>query len=133
MFRQWNRRRKVRTSPSGLFAYPDLSVVCGEPEFHDETRDVLVNPTVLVEVLSPSTEAFDRGRKFAHYQHLVSLTDYLLIAQDEARIDHYTRQADDRWLLTIAAEIGARVHIASLDCTLFLSQVYAKIRFPSSR
>ena len=109
---------KVRTSPTGLFAYPDLSVVCGEPVFHDEKRDVLINPTVLIEVLSPSTEAFDRGKKFAQYQHLTSLTDYLLIAQDEARIDHYTRQSDDQWLLSIAQGSGAEVYIASLDCTL---------------
>jgi Uma2 family endonuclease len=125
--RAFSSDMKVRTTRTGLFAYPDLSIVCGEPEFHDEKRDVLVNPVVLIEVLSPSTEAFDRGKKFAQYQHLETLTDYLLIAQDEARIDHYVKQSDDLWLLSIARGSGGKIYIASLDCTLLLSQVYAKI------
>jgi Uma2 family endonuclease len=118
---------RIRTSPMGLYAYPDLSVVCGEPEFHDEKRDILTNPVLLVEVLSPSTEAFDRGRKFAMYQELESLTDYILVAQDEARVEHYARKSRDHWLLTIARGLESEIYIASLECALHLSQVYAKI------
>lgn len=118
---------KVGTSHSSIFAYPDLSVVCGEPSFHDEQRDVLNNPKVIIEVLSPSTEAFDRGKKFARYQLLESLTDYILIAQDEPRVDHYEKQADDEWLLHIAHGLDAKIHIASINCDLTLAQVYNKV------
>ena len=115
---------KLGTTNSSLFAYPDLSIVCGEPTFHDEHQDVLTNPTVIIEVLSPSTEAFDRGKKFAYYQLMSSLTDYILIAQDEPYIDHYEKQTDDEWLLHISRGLEARVHIASLDYELLLSEVY---------
>ncbi len=118
---------KVGASSSGIFAYPDLSVVCGEPSFHDEQRDVLINPRVIIEVLSPSTEAFDRGKKFARYQQLKSFTDYILIAQDEPRVDHYEKQADDEWLLHIAHGLDAKIHIASINCDLVLSQIYNKV------
>ncbi len=121
---------KVRTTPTGLFAYPDLSIVCGEPQFHDQVRDVLINPTVIIEVLSPSTEAYDRGKKFFQYRHIESLADYILIEQDEARIDHYVRQVDNRWLLSTASGLESQLYIASIDCTLHLSEVYARITFP---
>ncbi|HZO87933.1 MAG TPA: Uma2 family endonuclease [Chthonomonadaceae bacterium] len=91
---------KVRTSSTGLYAHPDVSVVCATMRFPDERRDVLLNPMAIVEVLSPSTEAFDRGKKFANYRKIDSLTDYLLISQDELRIEHYTRQSDNQWLLS---------------------------------
>lgn len=120
---------KVRTDPRGLYAYPDLSVVCGEPRFHDEKRDVLTNPTVIIEVLSPSTEAFDRGRKFAQYQTIDSLSDYLLVAQDEPQVDHYARQPDNRWLLTPARGIEARVALVSIDCRLALAEIYDRLAF----
>lgn len=120
---------KVRTTPTGLFAYPDLSVVCGEPRFHDSKRDVLVNPTVLFEVLSSSTEAYDRGKKFAQYQEIESLTDYVLIAQDEPRIEHFRRQPDDQWLLTVATGLASKIRLASIECTLSLSEVYDRVKF----
>jgi Uma2 family endonuclease len=120
---------KVRTSPTGLYAYPDLTVVCGEPQFHDETRDTLTNPVVIVEVLSPSTEAFDRGKKVAGYQHLESLIDYLLIAQDQPRIEHYTRQPNNRWLLTVMTEMEDSLRLPSIECDLKMSEVYDRIVF----
>jgi Uma2 family endonuclease len=113
-----------------LYAYPDLTIVCGEQRFHDEQRDVLLNPTVLIEVLSPSTEAFDRGRKFARYQQIASLPDYVLVAQDEPRIEHYVRQANDRWLLSVATGLAGSLTVASLDATLPLAEVYDGIVFP---
>lgn len=100
---------KVRTAPTGLFAYPDLSVVCGEPHFHDARRDVLLNPTVLFEVHSSSMEAYDRGKKFAQYQEIESLTDYVLIAQDEPRIEHYHRQQGNQWLFTVAQGLESKL------------------------
>lgn len=120
---------KVATEPTGLFAYPDLSIVCGEPRFLDERRDVLINPTVLVEVLSPSTEAYDRGRKFSQYQRIASLTDYILIAQDGPRLDHYTRQSAGQWLLESTERLEDSIVITSLNCTLHLSEVYDWVRF----
>src|SRR5262249_16087084 len=121
---------RVRTTPTGLFAYPDLSVVCGELVFHDEKRDVLTNPVLLVEVLSDSTEAYDRGRKFFQYREIETLTDYLLVSQKEPYIDHYTKQADGRWLLTSVLGLEASLPIPSLGCTLLLSEVDDKSTFP---
>jgi Uma2 family endonuclease len=112
-----------------LYAYPDLSVVCGEPTFRDARRDVLLNPVVLFEVLSPSTEAFDRGKKLAQYQQIPSLKDYVMIAQDEPRIDHYERRSDNEWRVSIIVGMGANVHLDSIDCTLPLSEVYDKVEF----
>jgi Uma2 family endonuclease len=122
---------KIRTTPGGLFAYPDISVVCGPLNYHDAHRDVLTNPVLLVEVLSESTEAFDRGRKFYQYRQIETLTDSLLVSQEEPSIDHYAKQPDGRWLLTTVVGLDARLYLASLDCTLLLREVYAKIEFPS--
>jgi Uma2 family endonuclease len=105
------------------YSYPDLTVVCGEPKFHVKFDDVLINPQVIVEVLSPATEGFDRGKKFHRFQFNSSLTDYILIAQDEPRIEHYVRQSEDRWLLTVTTGLESEAHIASIECTLRLSDV----------
>ena len=82
---------RVRVQASGLYTYPDVLALCGERRFEDAHRDTLLNPTLIGEVLSPSTEAYDRGKQFGHYRRLESLIDYLLIAQDEVRVEHYTR------------------------------------------
>ena len=79
----------MKVTPAGLYTYPDIVVVCGTPRYEDRQKDTLLNPNVLVEVLSNSTEAFDRGQKFAMYRALKSLTDYLLIAQNHAMIEHF--------------------------------------------
>lgn len=120
---------KVRTTPAGLYSYPDLTVVCGKPIFHDEHRDVLVNPTVIAEVLSPTTEAFDRGTKWIRYQQIATLSDYLLIAQNRPLIEHYSRQTDGRWLYSIAENLAESVEIASIGCHLPLVEVYERIAF----
>lgn len=120
---------KIRTSHKGLFSYPDLSVVCDEPAFHDEKRDVLINPKVIFEVLSPSTEAFDRGAKFLRHQVIDTFNDYVLIAQDEPRVEHFIRQADGGWLLYIVRGLESKLHIASIDCTISLAALYDKIKF----
>ena len=93
----YNSDLMVATSPTGLYAYPDVSVVCGEPRFQDNHPDALTNPLLIVEVLSPKTEDRDRGPKFVHYRRIDSLIDYLLVVQDEPYVDHYQRQSGDRW------------------------------------
>ncbi len=121
---------KTRRSMKGLFSYPDLVVVCGQPQFHDERRDDLLNPTVIIEVLSPSTEAFDRRAKFFRYRaHSPSLTDYLLVAQDWPWIDHYRRQELQQWVLTSVEGLEATLQLTSIDCTLRLTDVYDRVEF----
>jgi Uma2 family endonuclease len=120
---------RVKVSRTGLYTYPDVVVVCGRPRFDDEHKDTLLNPNVLVEVLSPSTEAYDRGAKFQQYRKLESLTDYLLIAQDSHHIEHFVRQQDDQWLLSEATSQDAIIHLDSIGCDLALGLVYEKIEF----
>jgi Uma2 family endonuclease len=130
---------KVRCGPywahsrEGLYAYPDLVVVCGALQFHDQVQDVLVNPVVIVEVLSPSTEAFDRGEKFHRYRTwLPTLTDYLLVAQHRPLIDHYHRQEESTWVLRTLEGLHAHVHLGTMSCTVPLANVYERIAFPQA-
>ncbi len=117
----------------GLYAYPDLVVVCGPSQYHDQARDVLLNPTVIVEVLSPSTETFDRGEKFRRYRAwLPTLTDYLLVAQDRPLIDHYHRQEDGAWALHAMEGLQAEVHLETIGCRVPLADVYERIVFPQA-
>src|SRR5262245_14668281 len=115
---------RVKVSPTGLYTYPDVSVVRGEARFEDHQQDTLLNPTLIVEVLSESTEAYDRGGKFAHYRKLPSLLEYVLITQTKPHIEHYVRQPDDRWLLGEADNLHHTVHLTSIDCRLTLAEVY---------
>src|SRR5262249_35140853 len=118
---------------AGFYAYPNLVVVCGERRYHDQARDVLLNPTVLFEVLSPSTEAFDRGEKFERYRTwLATLTDYVLVAQDCPRIEHYHRQAADTWDCRTLVGLDAHLHLPSISCSLPLADVYEGIVLPPS-
>lgn len=122
---------KVKTQASGLFSYPDLSVVCGEPVFHDKRKDVLLNAQVIFEVLSPSTENYDRGAKFIRYRaYLDSLTDYVLVAQDRPFIEHYARQDNGRWLLTTVQGLDSVLSLPNIGCELRLSDVYERVKFP---
>src|SRR5215471_12150519 len=129
---------KVRCGPTprpgqpmqGLFAYPDLVVVCGALQFHDQAQDVLLNPTVLVEVLSPSTEAFDRGEKFRRYRAwLPTLTDYVLVAQDQAMIEHYQRQPDGSWHYRPLEGLDASLALPHLASAIPLSAIYERVQF----
>jgi Uma2 family endonuclease len=115
----------IRTANAGK--YPDLVALCGEPELLDERRDVLLNPSLIVEVLSESTEAYDRGEKFALYRQLPSLQEYLLVAQDRVSVELYTRGTEGRWTLADYRAVSERVSLASIDCTLALSEVYDKV------
>jgi len=122
---------RVKVSPTGLYTYPDVTVVCGEPEFEDAEVDTLLNPKVLVEVLSPSTADYDRGGKFTHYRRLPSLHEYVLISQDRLLVEHYLRQRQDEWLLTEESSLQDTLVLPSIDCRLPLSEIYLKVRFPS--
>lgn len=121
---------RVQTGPRGQFFYPDVVAVCGEPRFRDEQVDTLLNPTVIVEVLSRSTEAFDRGEKFIYYRRLDSLQEYLLVSQESYRIEHFVRQPDGQWLLSEAAGSEATVSLPSIGGTLALADVYEKVGLP---
>jgi Uma2 family endonuclease len=117
---------RILVSQTGLYTYPDAVVVCGEPRFQDDEVDTLLNPTLIVEVLSPSTESYDRGAKFAHYRRLASLQEYVLVAQDEVRVERYTRKGDE-WLLTEFTRPDDSLRLASIDCEFPLSEIYAKV------
>jgi Uma2 family endonuclease len=127
--RPFSADMRVSVGKADLYAYPDVAVVCGERQFADKRRDVLLNPTLIVEVLSPTTEEYDRGGKFEGYQHLESLQEYLLIAQDRVRVEQYTRQADGQWLLAEADDLAAVLHLSSIGCDLALADVYDGVTF----
>ena len=118
---------RVKISPTGLYAYPEVTVVCGEARFEDTQQDTLLNPTLIVEVLSDSTEAYDRGGKFAHYRKLDSLMAYVLITQTKPHVEHYLRQPDNRWLLSEADSVHDTIHLPAIDCHLALAEVYDKV------
>src|SRR2546430_531531 len=103
---------RVKVSPTGLYTYPDVIVVCGEPIFDDQQKDTLLNPTVLIEVLSKSTASYDRGEKFEHYRKLDSLAEYLVVAQNKYHAEHYIRQPDNRWLLSETDDRQQTIHLS---------------------
>ncbi len=129
---------KVRSGPasnthanvSGFFSYPDIVVICGEPEYHDERRDVVINPKAIFEVLSETTEAFDRSTKFERFKTWnPTLSDYILVAQDKPQVEHFHRLDDGTWSESIYTDLDASFTIASIGCTLNLADIYDRIRF----
>jgi Uma2 family endonuclease len=136
--RVWIKGTKIRSGPlpksprrpASLYSYPDIVVICEEPKYLDEHKDVLLNPTALVEVLSESTEAFDRGLKFARLQkYNPSLTDYILVSQDRPQIEHYHRENDGSWKYTIHEGLKAVARIDSIKCRLKGAGVYKRVKF----
>ncbi len=121
---------RLRVSPNGFFTYPDVMVICGDPQFVDGRRDTVVNPILIVEVLSESTQAYDRGKKFEQYRTLPSLREYLLVAQDAPRIEQFARQPDDNWLRAETSGRDASIRLASIDCLLPLAGIYDQIEWP---
>ena len=118
---------RVLVAATGLYTYPDVVVVCGDPQFTDQRLDTLVNPNLIGEVLSPSTEAYDRGRKFEQYGAIASLQEYLMVASDRVHVDLYTRQVDGRWLLTSANSLEDTLELESVTCRLGLAELYEKV------
>jgi Uma2 family endonuclease len=118
---------KVRLPDTRKFFYPDVSVVCGEVQFADGSRDIILNPLLIIEVLSESTAGFDRGKKFQFYQQIESLQEYLLVAQDEYIVEHYTRQAGEHWLYAKVSGSDGAIELTSINCQLMMENVYNKV------
>lgn len=117
---------RVLVEVTGLYTYPDVTVTCEEPRFLDEEADTLLNPTLIAEILSPSTERYDRGQKFAHYRRVASLREYLLISQDRALIERYTRRGDG-WVLTEYNGLDDVLQLDSIECEVPLRDIYARV------
>ena len=120
---------KVRVKPRGPYYYPDLAVVCGEPQFQDVSEDVLLNPKVIIEILSPSTESYDRGGKFQEYRQLESLGEYLLVAQDHVQVDHFVRKPDGHWDFSSTGTLDAVVELPTIGARLKASDIYDRVKF----
>lgn len=127
--RVYTNDMRVKVSPTGMYTYPDVVALCGTSLFEDEQRDTLTNPTMIAEVLSPSTEAYDRGEKFAHYRRLPSLQEYVLISQDKLRVEHYLRRGNE-WILTELSDPDDTLHLPTIDCSVPLREIYDKVEFP---
>ncbi|MDE0685033.1 MAG: Uma2 family endonuclease [Candidatus Poribacteria bacterium] len=129
---------RVSTPTTASYFYPDVTVVCDEPRFEDDVFDTLLNPIILVEVLSPSTEVYDRREKFAHYRQLPSLQEYVLVAQDKVRVEHYRRQEEQGtvpatgkdWIFTDFQELEEILPLTSIQCQLPLQEIYERITLP---
>jgi Uma2 family endonuclease len=133
----FSKDTKVRSGPdqaytrAGLWSYPDLVIVCGQGQYHDQYQDVLLNPTVLIEVLSPATAQFDRGAKWDRYRTwLPSLQDYVLVAQDAPLVEHWHRLEDGAWRFDTLQGPDALLHLPNLACRVPLVDVYDRIVFP---
>lgn len=124
---------RLRVSPKGLYTYPDVVVVCNTPQFSDPHRDTLTNPTVIVEVLSQSTKDYDRGEKFEQYRTIVSLQEYVLIAQDKPQVEHFVRQSDGAWWRSETYRLEDTVELTAIGCHLKLAEVYDKIDLLNGR
>jgi Uma2 family endonuclease len=122
---------RVKISGTGPYTYPDVSALCGRAEFEDSHVDTLLNPALIVDVLSESTEAYDRGKKFEHYRKIPSFSEYLLISQDRCHLERYSRQEDGRWLLSECSGLEASVEFTSIGCTLAMADVYDKVALPA--
>ena len=119
---------RIKVDASGLYTYPDIAIVCDEPQLEDAVGDTLLNPRVIVEVLSDSTEKYDRGAKFGHYRQLMTLQEYVLVAQDRPLIERYVRQADGSWLLVVFETLSQSFAFASIPVRVTLADVYAGVK-----
>ena len=128
----FNSDMRVRVSKTGLYTYPDLSIACHDPQFIDDRGDTLLTPKVLFEVLSETTEKYDRGAKSNHYRQIESLQEYVLVSQSEPHVEVFQRCSDGKWLMSEARELSASITIESLGITLPLSEIYLRVEFPGS-
>jgi len=123
---------RVKVNATGLYTYPDVVVVCDKPKFEDDEDDILLNPIVIIEVLSPSTQNYDRGTKFEHYRTISSLSDYILIAQDKIHVEHYVRQSDRSWLFSEFKSAQDKFQIDSVGCEVAVEEIYEKVAMEES-
>lgn len=127
--RSFSSDQRVKVSATGLYTYPDIVVVCGDAEYAFEDRDTLLNPQVIVEVLSESTEKFDRGKKFAQYQEIPSMREYVLVCQDQFRVERYTRQTNGTWVLEVFNGPASVFTLTTIPVKIPLSDIYAGVEF----
>ena len=119
---------RVQISAIRSYQYPEVVVACGERQFLDERRDTLLNPTLIIEVLSESTEAYDRGRKFGYYRALESLQEYVLVSADRVQVERYRRQPEGQWLLTASNDLQGTIRLDSVGCELRLAEIYEDVQ-----
>ena len=120
---------RIHIPKNTLYTYPDIVVVCGEPEFLDDEFDTLLNPVAIIEILSDSTESYDRGEKFQSYRSIPTLKEYLLVAQYGPHLDKYVKHGDGFWMLSEASGLDGSITLESIDCPLSLGDVYDKVNF----
>jgi len=118
---------RLRVTPASLYTYPDVMVICEEAQFADDQKDTVLNPVLIIEVLSESTRDYDRGKKFQNYRKLPSLIEYLMIEQDEPHIEHWTRQRESHWDFVEIDDLTQSIELTSIGCVLPLTEVYDKI------
>lgn len=125
--RVYSNDMRVKVDAAGFYSYPDIAVVCGEPRFEDDELDTLLNPTLIVEVLSPSTESYDRGKKFELYRKIESFVEYLLVAQDRPFLEHHVRCPDGSWLMHETTSLDAVLQLESIACRLSVRDLYDRV------
>lgn len=123
---------RVKVSATGLYTYPDLVVVCDEPQFEDAVLDTLLNPRVIVGVLSESTEKYDRGEKYAQYRRVPSLQEYVLVSQEQPLVERFVRQPDDTWLLATFGELTQSFSFGTIPVSIPLAEIYRDVKFPAT-
>jgi len=119
---------RVRVAPARMYTYSDIVAVCGEPQLEDARLDTLLNPAIIVEVLSESTEAYDRGEKFAYYRRLETLREYVLVSQDKVRVEHYRREGE-QWILSEISDPDGTLHLPTIDCHVDVKAIYERVDF----
>lgn len=128
----YSNEMRVRATPT-TYVYPDVVVVCDEPQFEDSEFDVLLNPTVVIEVLSKSTEARDRGEKFSDSRANKNVKEIIFVSQHRPRVEQYVRQANDEWIFHEVTDPAGLITLASIECTLSLAEIYERVQFPPPR
>lgn len=120
---------RVKISATGLYTYPDLVIACGETKLEDEEMDTLLNPTLIIEILSESTESYDRGKKFEHYRTLESIKEYVLVSQEKPKVEQFLKQPDGKWLYSEVNGLDSIVQFSSILCEINLNEIYHKVEF----
>ncbi|SLM31603.1 conserved hypothetical protein [Desulfamplus magnetovallimortis] len=120
---------RVKIQESSIYTYPDIVAICGDIELEDHHFDTLLNPVVIIEILSSSTEAYDRGQKFTHYRRITSLQEYILVSQYHCQVEKYVRRDDGTWSLSSYEGMEEKLNIASIHCELRLSDIYYRVEF----
>jgi Uma2 family endonuclease len=129
--RPYSQNMRVQISATGLYTYPDVVVACAGKRFLDENEDTLLNPALIIEILSDSTEAYDRGKKFAHYRTLESLQEYVLVSQDRVQVERFRRQPGGEWLLAAVSRLEDTVELDSVGCQIQLADIYQDVNLPT--